>query len=112
MLTQGTSTTKMISPHLLKVEISHSICRGYHPSTAKVLAHDMWGDKPTLVIESTKKILTKWCHMVLATGPALSEEAEKSELVIIWWSEMGPDTDRVLSAIDWEKHAKNVGAVQ
>lgn len=100
----------MISPHLLKVVESFS---SSHPdyryaSIAKLCPHNLlgWEDTPILVLESKNKE-PKWVHMIKARGPALSEEADHSELVIIWWSEMGPDTERVLSAIDWEKHAKN-----
>lgn len=45
--------------------------------------------------------------MVSAIGPSLSEESDGSELVIIWYSELPPDTDRVLQAVDWKKHAQD-----
>lgn len=101
----------MVSPHLLKVRESFSTShRDYqYASIAKLAPHNLlgWEDTPIYIIESKSKE-PKWCHMVLALGPVLGdEEATGSELVIIWWSEMGPDTERVLSAIDWEKHAKN-----
>lgn len=104
----------MISPHLLKVTESHSTSNHiYHKSgVAKSLATSLWGgnDTPIFMIES--KIKTpKWCHMILARGPVLEsnldDDPEGSELIIVWWSEMAPDTARVLSAIEWEKYAKN-----
>lgn len=99
----------MVSPHLLRVVESYSTSHPSHRkvSAAKGAVQDIWGDRPIFVIESKTKE-PKWCHIVLAKGPALNEDSKESELVIIWWSEMGPDTERVLSAIDWEKHAKNV----
>lgn len=98
----------MISPHLLKVVESFSTNGDTDREHAEDIARTLWiGDRSVFFIE-TKNKEPKWCHMVLARGPALNEGAEYSELVIIWWSEMGPDTERVLSAIDWEKHADDI----
>lgn len=100
----------MISPHLLKVFESYS---SSHPgnlfeSNAKLIPGLLgWEEAPVLVIESKSKN-PKWVHAVLAEGPGLSEGSPRSELVVIWFSEMGPDTERVLAAIPWEKHAKDV----
>jgi len=101
----------MISPHLLKVIESFSTCdSGYNKSTATLAAKQLWADNntPIFFLDPQKKNPT-WCHMVLARGPVLGDDdAEYSELIIIWWSEMTPDTSRVLSIVDWEHHAKNV----
>lgn len=119
----------MISPHLLYIDASYSqttylgCLEGPTPikdviEHAKEKANDLWGSRTVLVIEPTTKsvatgrkskmdILPKWQHMIWAHGPAKNEEMDGSELVIIWWSEMSPDTDRVLQAVDWEKHAKD-----
>ena len=97
----------MISPHLLKVVASHSTSEVYYEEQARIHAHIEWEGVPQLMLKY-KKEPGKWCHLVYAQGPGLTEDSQYSELVIIWWSEMGPDTERVLSAIDWEKHAKNV----
>jgi len=98
----------MISPHLLNIAVSHSISFNYYDS-AEAMARDLWGDKtPIFIIEKTKNAKSKWCHMVLAKGPPLSDQAKESELIVIWFSEMGPDTERVLSIVDWEKHAADI----
>jgi hypothetical protein len=109
----------MISPHLLEVIYSYSSC---HPSdmnmdNAKGIPSYLGWDIPTsmhteetpvLILGSPNKD-SKWLHAIMAEGPVLNNEenVKVSELIIIWWSQMGPDTDRVLSAVDWEKHAKN-----
>lgn len=105
----------MISPHLLKVIDSFSTSRvaKADPKPAREMAELLWGadnglDTPILFLESRAKKVPSWCHMILASGPGLSEFAEKSELIIVWWSEFEPDTSRVLTAIDWEKNAKDV----
>jgi hypothetical protein len=100
----------MISPHLLKVVESYSTSLDKSIGMAQAIANSMWGDRAAFTIEpKTKK--SKWCHMILARGPVLDTELdddpEGSELIIIWWSEMEPDTSRVLTAVDWEKHAQN-----
>lgn len=99
----------MISPHLLKVMESFS---SNHPdyqddSMATAIADLLgWDGRPIYVIPTDNK-KPKWCHAILAIGPALTEEGSGSELVIIWHSEMEPDTSRVLSAVDWEKYAED-----
>jgi hypothetical protein len=98
----------MISPHLLKVVESFSTSQPDYQiaKIAKMIPSMVgWEDKPIFVIE-TKNKNPKWCHTVLAKGPALNDTDQGTELVIIWWSEFEPDTKRVLDAIDWEKHAK------
>ncbi len=99
----------MISPHLIKVKESFSTAHVTYQmaGAAKLMAEELWANAPVLTLDSNNKN-PKWCHMVLAEGPALSEEAQGSTLVIIWWSEMGPDTDRVLKVVDWEKQAKDI----
>lgn len=102
----------MISPHLLKVVESFSA--GLKSlKMAQEVANQLWGERPTFVIESQGKKPT-WCHMIMARGPAMQPESETvsddsigSELVVIWWSEIEPETSRVLSAVDWDKHARN-----
>jgi hypothetical protein len=76
---------------------------------AKNKAQALWGELPTLLIEPSLvgKSIPKWTHMVWAEGPATDETKDASELVIIWFSEFPPDTDRILPVIDWEKHAKD-----
>ncbi len=110
----------MISPHLISIDASYSQ-RTYLGSlegvptssvmieSAKKQAKKMWGERATFVIEPTVKgkHLPRWVHMVWATGPEKDPENHGSELVVIWWSEMSPDTNRVLDAVDWEKHAKD-----
>jgi hypothetical protein len=75
---------------------------------AKQQAKELWGNRATLVIEPTikGKMLPTWNHMVWATGPAL-KNGDGSELVIIWWGELGTDSERVLQSVDWEKNAKD-----
>lgn len=122
----------MISPHLLYTDASYSqatylgCLEGPTPSDdviqqAKDKAQELWGvDVPILTIQPTLKtvqltvrksrllaLMPKWQHMILAHGPAMKEDQDGSALIIIWWSEMSPDTDRVLQAVDWEKHAKD-----
>jgi hypothetical protein len=66
--------------------------------------------QPTHLMSATCKATGKfptWTHMVHVQGPALSETSDGSTLVIIWFSEFSPDTDRVLSFIEWEKYAKD-----
>jgi hypothetical protein len=101
------SEKQMISPHLLKVVESYSTSLDKSIGMAQTIAHSMWSDRPAYTIEPKSK-KSKWCHMIMAQGPAINEGSKRSELIVIWWSEMGPDTERVLSAIDWEKHAKDV----
>src|ERR1700722_3769215 len=105
----------MVSPHLLHIDASYS-SRTYlgvltgRPSVqhsidqAKRQAKELWGERPTLVIDPTikGKRLPEWVHMVWARGPEKDPDNHGSHLVIIWWSEMQPDTDRVLAAVDWE----------
>jgi hypothetical protein len=109
-----------VSPHLLTIDASY-VYRSYAgcyegaPSaavmveSAKQKAQEMWGSRPTLVLEPQLKgkMVPKYTYMVWINGPALTEDGDGSELVVIWWSEMTPDTDRVFKAIDWEKHAKD-----
>lgn len=110
----------MVSPHLLSIDASYSYhtylgcLEGAPPAQhcidhAKKKAKELWGERATFVIEPTVKgkMLPTWTHMVWAHGPEKNPENHGSELVIIWWSEMSPDTDRVLQAVDWEKHAKD-----
>lgn len=109
----------MVSPHLLSIDASYSSrtyigCLEGIPSAAKMIekykekAKSLWGERATLVMEPAVKgkTLPKWVHMIWAAGPALNDEDDGTELVIIWWSEFEPDTKRVLDAIDWEKNAK------
>jgi hypothetical protein len=111
----------MISPHLLSITHSYSY-RTYdgvlegRPSVALMIrstreqAIRLWGQHiPSFVIEPATKnnILPGWTHMICATGPAKSEEMHGSHLIIIWFSEFTPDTNRVLSMVDWEKHAED-----
>lgn len=76
---------------------------------AERTAIELWSKRPTLVIQPTIKSgrLPTWTHLVWASGPTDNKEADGSELVIIWWSEIGPDTERVLAAVEWNKHAKD-----
>lgn len=100
----------MISPHLLQVHTSYStrslVCAS--ESGSRYRAIEMWGTETPILILPNKNKNPTWCHMIFADGPGLGQDAKKSNLIIIWWSEMSPDTDRVLSAIDWEKYAKDV----
>jgi len=109
----------MISPHLLMIDASYSSrtyigCLEGVPSANKMIekykekAQKLWGERATLLMDPPikNKMLPKWCHMIWATGPSLSDDDDGSELVIIWFSEFEPDTKRVLDAIDWEKNAK------
>lgn len=101
----------MVSPHLLHVVESYSTSLYTKKNQADVIVNNRYGDdRPRFIIESTNK-KPKWLHIVLAQGPILEtdldDDPKGSELVIVWWSEMEPDTSRVLSAVDWEKHAKN-----
>lgn len=110
----------MISPHLLQLDASYGYrtyagCLEGIPSAnsvieeAKRTAKDMWGNRATFVIDPTikGKRLPGWTYMIWAHGPAKDSEMDGSELVVIWWSEMSPDTNRVLDAVDWEKYAKD-----
>lgn len=100
----------MISPHLLKVFESYSSSHSGNlfEKNARLIPDFLgWENKPVLVLNPSHKN-PKWVHAVLAEGPGLSEGSPRSELVVIWFSEMGPDTERVLAAIPWEKHAKDV----
>ena len=111
----------MISPHLLNIDASYSYrtysgsLEGASPSvtvmieSAKQEAEKLWGTRTTLVINPGVKgsRLPSWTHMIEAHGPPKNEDMHGSELIIIWWSEMQPDTDRVLQAVDWEKHASD-----
>ena len=96
-----------ISPHLLRIDASYSYrVSAVDEFVAQDQAQNLWGEgSPIYVIQPSKSKIS-WCHIVCATGPALSEGDAGSELVIIWWSNLTPDTERVLVAIDWEKHAK------
>lgn len=98
----------MISPHKIKIKESFSTTHVTYKmaGAAKLMAEELWEGAPILMID-TKNKEPSWCHMVLAEGPALSEDADRSHLVIIWWSELEPDSARVLAAIDWEKNAKD-----
>lgn len=104
----------MVSPHLLKVVESFSTSHLAYKDdeTLKSVPEYLlgWEDLPVIIVgeSPTKKKKPTWCHMVWARGPSLDGKSEHSELVIIWWSEMTPDTSRVLGVVDWEKHAKNV----
>jgi hypothetical protein len=107
----------MISPHLLHVVESFSTSNQLYRtvSAAKGCAFSLWKeyDPPIFVIETKNKEPrpSQWCHMILADGPVLESDlddnSQGSRLVIIWWSEMEPDTSRVFSVVEWEKHAKN-----
>ena len=120
----------MISPHLLIIDASYSqatylgCLEGPPPvehtiQGAETKAKELWGSRAVYVIEPTIKTVTggsgkikllpKWQHMIWAHGPAKNEEMDGSELVVIWWSEMSPDTDRVLQVVDWERYAKDFG---
>lgn len=114
----------MISPHLLKLTAAYSYrtyggCMEGAPSpavmieSAKQQSKELWGGRATFIIEPKLKgkLLPTWTHMVMATGPVLgsAEEMDGSELCVIWWSELSPSVDRVLDAVDWEKHARNFG---
>lgn len=108
----------MVSPHLLSLDASYSY-RTYAGSlegapsvtvmieSAKQWAEKLWGKRTTLIIDPTIKgrYLPRWTHMVWAKGPEKDSENDGSELIVVWWSELSPDTDRVLQAVDWEKHA-------
>jgi len=110
----------MISPHLLRIDASYSY-RTYFGclegissvqhciEMAKKEVKKLWGDLPILVLDPTvkNKLLPRWTHLVWASGPELTENMDGSQLVICWWSELVPDTERVLNIIDWEKHAKD-----
>jgi hypothetical protein len=111
----------MISPHLLRLEASYSYttyggCYEGPPSPkscieqARQQAEKLWGKhRPVLVIEPTvkSKMLSKWTHLVSGLGPAMDDDNDGSHLIVIWWSEMSPDTNRVLASVDWESHAKD-----
>lgn len=72
-------------------------------------AVSLWGERATLLIDPTIKSdrLPPWVHMVWISGPPLSDQGDGSELVIIWFSELKPETDRVVHSINWEKNAKD-----
>jgi len=110
----------MISPHLLTIDASYSYrtyigCLEGAPSPSVMIAsikqkaESLWGKRATFIIDPPIKDghLPTWTHLVYASGPPLSEDAHGSELCIIWWSELTPSEDRVLQAIDWEKHAQD-----
>jgi hypothetical protein len=112
-----------ISPHKLRLNASYSFTYGeliqdtLSLTKIKQLAYlwatILWNERPTFLIEpENKTAIPSWTHLVWAKGPPLSEEAKNSELVIIWFSEMTPDTDRVLSVIEWEKHAQDIQDVE
>jgi hypothetical protein len=109
----------MISPHLLDIIYSYS---SSHPSDldkkgAKGIPGYLGWDVHTSVHSEETPVLvlgdpnkdTKWVHAILVEGPPLNDEEgiQVSALIIIWWSQMGPDTDRVFSVVNWEKHARN-----
>ena len=110
----------MINPNDIQIDSSYSY-KTYGGSlegspspksrieSARQNAEDLWGVRPTYLIEPGIKNgrVPVWTHMIWAQGPSLNEEMHGSELVVIWFSEMSPDTDRVLSVIDWTKHAKD-----
>jgi hypothetical protein len=109
----------VISPHLLRLDSSYSY-RTYGgsleglPSRASMIekakreAQELWGERATFVIDPKEgRKLPEWTHMVWASGPAKDAEMDGSELVVIWWSEMSPDTNRVLDAVDWQNLAKD-----
>lgn len=87
------------------------------PSPKKIVtkarqeAKDMWGERPTLVIEPTIKSnrVGTWTHMAWFSShlPVKDDSAHGSQLVVIWWGEMSPDTARVLDHIKWEQHAQD-----
>ena len=99
----------MISPHLLKVIESFSTTTHFNKKDAETIARHVFNHAsvPIYFFDEPKK-KTTWCHMVYADGPKLKDDADSSELIIIWWSEMTPDTSRVLSIVDWEKYAQDV----
>lgn len=113
----------MVSSHLLRLDASYSYrtyggCLEGAPSRAHLIklaqtqAIELWGERPTFVIPPKEgKLLPSWTHLAWASGPPLGQdtEADGSQLVVIWWGEIQPDSDRVLSAIDWEQYAKNFG---
>jgi hypothetical protein len=107
-----------------RIEASHSIRTYPHwmnhvltePLSARELmleapavAENLWRQMPTLVIDPTIKAgkLPTWTHMVYAIGPTDTDGKHGTELCIIWWSEFSPDSERVLDAIDWDKHAQD-----
>jgi hypothetical protein len=110
----------MINPNDIQIDYSYSY-RTYADSLegrptpknriakAKREAEELWGVRPTYMIEPGAKTgtLPTWTHMIWASGPALTEEGHGSALVIIWFSEFEPDTSRVLQALDWTKYAKD-----
>jgi hypothetical protein len=110
----------MINPNDLTVDASYSY-RTYLGSlegapsvavmieSAKQQVKKLWGERTIFLIDPIVKgkFLPRWTHILWATGPAKDEEMHGSELVILWYSELPPETDRVLSAVDWEKHAKD-----
>lgn len=104
----------MVSPHLLTVVESFSTSQlAYEDDeTLKQVPENIlyWEDIPVIIVgkSPTKNKKPTWCHMVWARGPALEDGTKCSELVIIWWSEMTPDTSRVLGIVDWGKHAKRI----
>ena len=111
----------MINPQLLKVVSSYcylsyqrhndTVSAAIKINAASETSRSLWGDKPIFVIQPkiTNNKVPKYTYLVYAQGPSLSEESTVgSELIIIWWSELSPDTDRVLSAINWEKYAKEI----
>jgi hypothetical protein len=110
----------MIDPINLHLDASYSYrtyagCLEGCPSSKSCIkkaqdeAVSLWGERTTLLIKPTIKgdRLPAWTHLVWASGPPLSEDGHGSELVIIWWSEFSPDTQRVLQSIPWEKNAKD-----
>jgi hypothetical protein len=90
----------------------------HNPTAAEVILHakdqifNLWGlpnEDDALVLNANfdDKHIPKWTHMIWATGPVTEDsDDDGTELFIIWFSEMSPDTDRVLDAIDWNKNAK------
>jgi hypothetical protein len=110
----------MINPNEIQIDYSYSyrtyagvLDGGFGPKAliakARIKAEDLWGPRPTLLIDPGIKTsrFPEWTHMVWASGPALTEENDGSTLVIIWFSEMSPDTDRVLQAVEWAKYAED-----
>lgn len=90
-------------------------CLEGKPSTKSLIeearrhAIELWGKRPTLLIEPIAKSgrLPRWTHMVWATGPAKDDKMHGSELVVIWHSELEPETIRVLDVVDWNRHAED-----
>jgi len=97
-----------MSPHLLKVKAAYSSSfqLDFSEESVRNKAYELWGQRPIHILARDNMKDATWCHMIVANGPPL-KGGKYSELVIIWWSKLEPDTNRVLSIVDWEKYSED-----